>query len=138
MIRAVLPSIHHSSFRIQHFSNRGRSNVERKDVRILVVDDEPMMTDSLKQNLVEEGYTVDTASNGAQAVELFDGSGHHLVVCDLQLPDKDMNGMDVLKHMKDTRPSTEVIVMTGYGTVERAVEATKEIGRASCRERVES
>src|SRR5437868_922727 len=125
MIRAVLPSIHHSSFRIPHFSNRGRSNVERKEVRILVVDDEPMMTDSLKQNLVEEGYTVDTASSGAQAVELFDGSGHHLVVCDLQLPDREMNGMDVLRHVKETRPSTEVIVMTGYGTVERAVEATK-------------
>jgi DNA-binding NtrC family response regulator len=99
--------------------------VERKDVRILVVDDEPMMTDSLKQNLIEEGYTVDTASNGAQAIELFDGSGHHIAVCDLQLPDKGMDGMDVLRHIKDTRPSTEVIVMTGYGTVERAVEATK-------------
>ena len=99
--------------------------MERKEVRILVVDDEPMMADSLKQNLVEEGYTVDTASNGAQAVELFDGSGHHLVVCDLQLPDKDMNGVDVLRHVKDTHPTTEVIVMTGYGTVERAVEATK-------------
>ncbi|HEX8500588.1 MAG TPA: response regulator, partial [Pyrinomonadaceae bacterium] len=99
--------------------------MERKEIRILVVDDEPMMTDSLKQNLAEEGYTVDTASNGAQAVELFDGSGHHLVVCDLQLPDKEMNGMDVLKHVHDTHPATEVIVMTGYGTVERAVEATK-------------
>jgi DNA-binding NtrC family response regulator len=99
--------------------------VERKDVRILVVDDEPMMADSLKQNLVEEGYTVDTASSGAQAVELFDGSGHHLALCDLQLPDKDMDGMDVLRHIKDTRPSSEVIVMTGYGSVERAVEATK-------------
>ena len=64
---------------------------------ILVVDDEPMMTDSLKQNLVEEGFTVDTALNGAEAVEVFDGSGHHLVVCDLQLPDKGMNGMDVLE-----------------------------------------
>src|SRR5919112_4585436 len=84
-----------------------------------------LMADSLKQNLVEEGYTVDTAGNGAQAVELFDGSGHHLVVCDLQLPDRDMNGVDVLRHVKDTHPTTEVIVMTGYGTVERAVEATK-------------
>jgi len=99
--------------------------VERKDVRILVIDDEPMMADSLKQNLAEEGYTVDTASSGAQAVELFDGSGHHLAICDLQLPDKDMDGMDVLRHIKDTRPSSEVIVMTGYGSVERAVEATK-------------
>src|SRR5881397_1130104 len=125
MTRAVLPFIHYSSFRIPHFSNRGRSNVERKDVRILVVDDEPMMTDSLKQNLVEEGYTVDTALNGAEAVELFDGSGHHLIICDLQLPDKGMNGMDVLRHVKDTHPTSEVIMMTGHGTVERAVEATK-------------
>ncbi|HVF57484.1 MAG TPA: sigma-54 dependent transcriptional regulator [Pyrinomonadaceae bacterium] len=99
--------------------------MERKDVRILVVDDEPMMADSLKQNLVEEGYTVDTASAGAEAIELFDRGGHHIAICDLQLPDKDMDGMDVLRHIKDTRPATEVIVVTGYGTVERAVEATK-------------
>ena len=97
--------------------------MERKDVRILVVDDEPMMTDSLKQNLVEDGYTVDTALNGAEAIELFDRGGHHLVICDLQLPD--MDGMDVLRHVKDANPSTEVIVVTGYGTVARAVEATK-------------
>jgi len=84
-----------------------------------------MMADSLKQNLAEEGYTVDTASNGAQAIELFDGSGHHIAVVDLQLPDKDMDGMDVLRHIRDTHPSSEVIVMTGYGSVERAVEATK-------------
>jgi DNA-binding NtrC family response regulator len=97
--------------------------VERKDVRILVVDDEPVMADSLKQNLVEEGFTVDTASNGADAIELFDRGGHHIGVCDLQLPD--MDGMEVLKHIKDTRPSTEVIVVTGYGSVAKAVEATK-------------
>lgn len=97
--------------------------MERKDVRILVVDDEPMMTDSLKQNLEEDGYTVDTASNGAKAIEMFDGSGHHLVICDLQLPDTD--GIEILRHVKETRPSTEAIVVTGYGTVARAVEATK-------------
>ncbi|HEX8096412.1 MAG TPA: sigma-54 dependent transcriptional regulator [Pyrinomonadaceae bacterium] len=94
-----------------------------KDARILVVDDEPMMADSLRQNLVEEGYTVDTAPSGAEAIELFDRGGHHLAICDLQLPD--MDGLEVLRHMKDARPSTEVIVVTGYGTVARAVEATK-------------
>jgi len=93
------------------------------DARILVVDDEPVMTDSLRQNLVEEGYRVDTASSGAEAIELFDRGGHHLAVCDLQLPD--MDGLEVLRHMKDTRPTTEVIVVTGYGTVAKAVEATK-------------
>ncbi|HEX5709648.1 MAG TPA: sigma-54 dependent transcriptional regulator [Pyrinomonadaceae bacterium] len=97
--------------------------MERKDVRILVVDDEPVMADSLKQNLEEDGYTVDTAPNGAEAIELFDRGGHHLVICDLQLPDTD--GMEVLRHAKDAQPATEVIVMTGYGTVARAVEATK-------------
>ena len=97
--------------------------MQNKDARILVVDDEPMMADSLRQNLAEEGYTVDTAANGAEAIELFDRGGHHLAVCDLQLPD--MDGLEVLRHMKDARPATEVIVVTGYGTVARAVEATK-------------
>ncbi|MDQ3649059.1 MAG: sigma-54 dependent transcriptional regulator [Acidobacteriota bacterium] len=99
------------------------TKVERKEIRILVVDDEQMMSDSLKQNLIEEGFTVDTASNGADAIEQFDRGGHHLLLCDLQLPDID--GMEVLRHAKDSRPSTEVIMMTGYGTVARAVEATK-------------
>src|SRR5438132_8422965 len=94
-----------------------------KDIRILVVDDEPMMADSLKQNLTEEGYTVDTSSTGTDAIELFDQGGHHLAICDLQLPD--MDGLEVMRHMKDARPTTEVIVVTGYGSVERAVEATK-------------
>ena len=97
--------------------------MERKDARILVIDDEPMMADSLKQNLAEEGYTVDTAATGAEAIEFFDRGGHHLAICDLQLPD--MDGLEVMRHMKDTHPSTEVIVVTGYGTVARAVEATK-------------
>jgi len=97
--------------------------VERKDVRILVVDDEPLMADSLKQNLVEEGFTVDTASTGAEAIELFDRGGHHLAICDLQLPD--MDGLEILRHIKDAQPSTEVIVVTGYGTVARAIDATK-------------
>ncbi|HEX8000134.1 MAG TPA: sigma-54 dependent transcriptional regulator [Pyrinomonadaceae bacterium] len=97
--------------------------MENKEARILVVDDEPMMADSLKQNLAEEGYMVDTAATGAEAIELFDRGGHHLAICDLQLPD--MDGLSVLRHMKDTHPSTEIIVVTGYGTVARAVEATK-------------
>jgi DNA-binding NtrC family response regulator len=101
----------------------GVNDVEKKDVRILVVDDEPSMSDSLKQNLIEDNYTVDTAATGAEAIELFDRGGHHLAICDMQLPD--MDGLEVLRHMKDARPSTEVIVVTGYGTVARAVEAIK-------------
>src|SRR5215203_5853815 len=102
---------------------REEKKVENKEVRILVVDDEPTMSDSLRQNFVEEGYSVDTAATGAEAIEYFDRGGHHLAICDLQLPD--MDGLEVLRHMKDVRPETEVIVVTGYGTVARAVEATK-------------
>jgi DNA-binding response OmpR family regulator len=61
--------------------------VEPKDARILVIDDEPLMADSLKQHLIEEGYAVDTAGTGAEAIETFDLGGHHLAICDLQLPD---------------------------------------------------
>src|SRR5437762_266706 len=94
-----------------------------QDIRILVVDDEPMMSDSLRQHLADEGYTVDTAASGAEAIDLFDGGAHHLVISDLQLPD--MDGLTLLRHMKDSKPTTEVIVVTGYGSVQSAVEAIK-------------
>ena len=104
-------------------SLREEKKVEHKDLRILVIDDEPVMADSLRTNLMDEGYSVDTAATGAEAIELFDQGGHHLAICDLQLPD--MDGLEVMRHMKDARPTTEVIVVTGYGSVARAVEATK-------------
>src|ERR1700704_1265251 len=97
--------------------------VENKDVRILIVDDEAMMADSLRQHLADEGYSVDTAATGAEGLERFDQGGHQLAICDLQLPD--MDGLDVMRHMKDARPTTEVLVVTGYGSVQTAGEATK-------------
>src|SRR5437764_6586699 len=99
------------------------TKTKSQDVRILVVDDEPMMSDSLRQHLVEEGYAVDTAASGAEAIDLFDGGAHHLVICDVQLPD--MDGLTLLRHMEDAKPNTEVIVVTGYGSVQTAVEAIK-------------
>src|ERR1700704_1477544 len=94
-----------------------------KDIRILVVDDDSDTTHGLRLHLSEEGYAVDTATNGAEALDLFDAGAHHLAICDLQLPD--MDGLSLLRHMKDAKPSTEVIVVTGYGSVQTAVEATK-------------
>src|SRR5580765_3875767 len=96
---------------------------KNQEIRILVVDDEPMMSDSLRQHLVGEGYTVDTAASGGEAIDMFDGGAHHLVICDVQLPD--MDGLTLLRHMKDAKPNTEVIVVTGYGSVQTAVEAIK-------------
>lgn len=97
--------------------------MEKKDVRILVVDDDFGTADSLRMNLMEEGYSVDTAATGAEAIELFDQGGHHLAICDLRLPD--MDGLEVMRHMKDAQALTEVIVLTGHATVARAVEATR-------------
>jgi DNA-binding NtrC family response regulator len=97
--------------------------VEKKDVRILVVDDRETDSDMLKKMLMEEDYTVDTAATGGQAIELFEQGGHHLAICDLQLPD--MDGLEVMRHMKDTRPNTEVIMVTAHGSTTKAVEATK-------------
>ena len=97
--------------------------MENRDVRILVVDDEQVISDSLRRNLTEEGYSVETAGTGAEALVLFSQSGHHLAICDLQLPD--MDGLEVMRNMKEARPETEVIAVTGYGSVQRAVEATK-------------
>src|SRR5438094_5532623 len=99
------------------------TKTKSQDVRILVVDDEPMMSDSLRQHLVDEGYSVDTAASGAEAIDLFGGGAHHMVICDLQLPD--MDGLTLRRHMKEAKPATEVIVVTGYGSVQTAVEATK-------------
>lgn len=95
--------------------------MENKDVRILVVDDE--IADSLRLNLEDEGYFVDTAAAGTEAIERFDQGGHHLVICDLMLPDID--GLEVMRHIKDTRPNTEVIMISGHGSTPKAVEATK-------------
>jgi DNA-binding NtrC family response regulator len=97
--------------------------MKNEEVRILVIDDEPLMADSLKQNLIEEGYSVDIATTGAQAIESFDQAGQKIVICDLVLPDID--GLEVMRHIKDSRPTTEVIMVTGHGSVAKAVEATK-------------
>jgi DNA-binding NtrC family response regulator len=87
------------------------------------VDDDDSTADSLRLNLAEEGYTVDTAATGGRAIELFDQGGHHLAICDLQLPD--MDGLEVMRHIKDARPNAEVIVVTAHGSTTKAVEATK-------------
>src|SRR5258707_14796585 len=98
------------------------TKTKTKDIRVLVVDDEPMMSDSLRQHLADEDYAVDTAASGTEAIELFYGGAYHLVICDLHLPD--IAGLSLLLHMKDTKPQTEVIVITGHDLgVKPAVDA---------------
>jgi DNA-binding NtrC family response regulator len=90
---------------------------------ILVIDDEEQMLDSLKLTLQQTGYQVSTAKTGAEGLALFEGGDYNLVLADLQLPD--LEGLEVLRRIKDKQPSIEVIIISGYGSVNKAVEATK-------------
>lgn len=95
----------------------------KKQRNILVIDDEEQMLDSLRLNLQQTGYSVSTAASGEAGLALFEGGGFDLVLCDLQLPD--VPGMEVLKKLKEMHPVTEVIIISAYGSIENAVEATK-------------
>lgn len=95
----------------------------KKQFNILVIDDEEQMLDALRLNLEQAGCSVATARTGEEGLALFAGNDYRLVVADLQLPD--VEGLEVLRTIKDKSPSTEVIIISGYGSVTKAVEATK-------------
>src|SRR5918912_2242653 len=89
--------------------------------RVLAVDDEPAMTEWLKMVIEAEGYEVRTALIGTRGEEIFKQWRPDVVVSDLMLPDVD--GIQLLRRLKDVDPWPEVIVISGQGTVARAVEA---------------
>ena len=90
---------------------------------ILVMEDEPSVAQGLQMVLHEEGYNVDVAMNGGSALDTFDKKGFDLLVADLRLPDID--GMEVIRRVKQKKPDTGVIVITGYASVSSSVEAMK-------------
>ena len=91
--------------------------------RILIIDDEEIVRTSCQRILEPEGYSVKTADNGKAGVTLLKNNTFDLVITDLMMPD--MDGIDVLRKTRETWPDTEVIIMTGYGTVKTAVRAMK-------------
>jgi len=88
---------------------------------ILIVDDEPSNLRILEQLLSRAGYTVVTASDGAEALKRLEASPPDLIILDFMMPE--LNGLDVLKELRQRDDDTPVIIVTAYGTVERAVEA---------------
>jgi len=92
---------------------------------ILVVDDEAEIRSSLEEILQEEGYSVAGAGTGADAMTLLQDAPYDVVLLDIWLPDRD--GLDVLADVRrlaqETRP--EVVIVSGHGTIEAAVKATK-------------
>ena len=95
----------------------------REYMKILVVDDEQNYRDVLKMILTAKGYTVDTAGNGREALEHLEKESFDVVVSDLKMPELD--GFGLLKEIRRLEYDTEVIILTAFGTIEKAVETMK-------------
>ena len=91
--------------------------------KILVVDDEDIVRTSCSRTLVPEGYEVRLAKNGVEGLQMAAGERFDLVLTDLKMPD--MDGIEVLRIIKEKWPETVVIIVTGYQTVDTAVKAIK-------------
>jgi heterodisulfide reductase subunit A len=96
---------------------------ERKKFHILVVDDELVVRDSLKEWLENEGFAVNMAASGSEALDQLTESDYQLMLLDIKMPG--MDGVEVLQKAKESFPDLPVIMMTAYATVETAVEAMK-------------
>ncbi len=90
---------------------------------ILVVDDEPSILTSLGGLLIDEGYEVITANNGYEALKIIETQAPDLVLLDIWMPG--MDGIEILKELKQTHPYMPVVIITGHGNIETAVTATK-------------
>jgi heterodisulfide reductase subunit A len=95
----------------------------RTGFRILVVDDELIVRESLKEWLAEEGFAVDTAASGPEALDQLFQQTYQLMLLDLKMPE--MDGVEVLQKAIEEIPDLDVVMMTAYATVETAVEAMK-------------
>ena len=95
----------------------------KQQATLLLVDDDPHVLASMADWLRDQGYATDTAGSLAQAIAAVDRKAYDLVLADIRLGDGD--GFEVLAHCRRNHPGTTVIMITGYGTVESAVEAIR-------------
>lgn len=91
--------------------------------KILVIDDEPIIMVSCERTLTPEGYEVKSVSSGREGIKLLEKEPFALILLDIKMPD--MDGIEVLKRIKEMSPETKVIMITGYSTVETAVKSLK-------------
>ncbi len=92
-------------------------------IKVLLVDDEEQFVEVLAQRLQGRGFQVSTASNGDEAMGFIEENDTDVVVLDVLMPGR--NGIDILQEIKRARPITEVIMLTGHGTVETAIQGMK-------------
>lgn len=91
------------------------------DLKVLVVDDEPVVRRSAERVLVAEGYIVDSVHNGAEAMVRTEQNHYDLLLTDLRMPE--MDGISLIRLMRRTQPSTGIVVITGYPSQETIEEA---------------
>ena len=91
--------------------------------RILVIDDEKSIRSTLQEILEHEGFEVDTAPDGAGALELIPDKPYDVVLCDIKMPD--MDGIEVLEKIQKIKSDLPVIMISGHGTIDTAVDAIK-------------
>jgi DNA-binding NtrC family response regulator len=94
-----------------------------KKERILIVDDAPDTLEVLQRNLSSQGYQVFTAPGVAEAIQILDQTAVDLVVTDLKMPKA--SGLDLVRHVRENLKDTEVMLITGYASIEGAVQAVK-------------
>ncbi|RII36354.1 response regulator [Clostridium chromiireducens] len=93
----------------------------KKEYKILIIDDEEEILLSLKKNLILEGYNVETCNDSVEALEMIKNNKLHIVITDIVMPN--MNGIDLLKAAKAYDALTQVIMMTGYSTMEITIQS---------------
>ena len=91
--------------------------------KILVVDDEEALRSVLSAELLAEGYTVETAVDGENAVTILGEEDFDLILLDIKM--KRVDGFEVLRHVKKVRPETKVIMLTGFADLKNAIESKR-------------
>ncbi|CAN5473891.1 sigma-54 dependent transcriptional regulator [soil metagenome] len=91
--------------------------------RALVIDDDVSTLELMKFQLNEEGFEVATAENGLKGLKIAEESEFDVILTDYNLPD--FNGVEIVRRCKEFSPDTEIIMITGFGSTEKAIEATK-------------
>ena len=91
--------------------------------KVLLIDDEELIRRRLSEILTMEGYEVSVAENGEAGLEIFKKENPEIVVVDIKMPG--MNGIEVLRQVKEISSQTEVVIITGHGGTETAVQALR-------------
>jgi len=91
--------------------------------KVLLIDDEIDFLEAMSERMTARGMAVSTASSADEAIKIIETASFDAIILDFQMPG--MDGMEALKTIKEKRPESQIILLTGYATVEKGVEAMK-------------